>query len=53
MQLIQDYNRVEGSIKAAYSFDAGPNAVLFAPKENISELLSIILHYLPTNSTDR
>ena len=47
IQLVTQYNNAHGSIKGAYSFDAGPNAVIFTLTENIPELLSLIRYYLP------
>ena len=48
IQLVTQYNQYKGGVAAAYTFDAGPNAVIFAEKENIPELLSVILNYLPS-----
>lgn len=49
--LIVEYNRVAvaagGKIKAAYTFDAGPNAVIYAEKENMREIVQLILAYFP------
>ncbi|KAI0305618.1 Diphosphomevalonate decarboxylase [Multifurca ochricompacta] len=45
--LITEYNRTAGTIKAAYTYDAGPNAVIYAPKENIKEIVELLLHYFP------
>ncbi|THH12460.1 hypothetical protein EW146_g7671 [Bondarzewia mesenterica] len=49
--LITEYNRVSvesgGNIKAAYTYDAGPNAVIYAPKENIKEIVELIVNYFP------
>ena len=47
IQLITIYNSLHSSPKVAYTFDAGPNAVLFAPEGNIGEILGLIQHYLP------
>lgn len=49
--LIVEYNRTSvtngGGLKAAYTYDAGPNAVIYAPKENIREIVNFIVAYFP------
>ncbi|KAH9858857.1 Diphosphomevalonate decarboxylase [Lenzites betulinus] len=49
--LIVEYNRVSlangGKLKAAYTYDAGPNAVIYAPKENLKEIVELIIKYFP------
>jgi len=49
--LIVEYNRVSiasgGGYKAAYTYDAGPNAVIYALEENIKEILQLIVSYFP------
>jgi len=52
--LVTEYNRVStengGPLKAAYTYDAGPNAVIYAPKENIKEIVEFIIKYFPQQS---
>lgn len=49
--LVVEYNRVSvangGKLKAAYTYDAGPNAVIYAPQENIKEIVEMIVNYFP------
>ena len=49
--LIVEYNRISvasgGGYKAAYTYDAGPNAVIYALEENIKEILQLIVSYFP------
>jgi diphosphomevalonate decarboxylase len=53
--LVTEYNRVSvengGKHKAAYTYDAGPNAVIYAPKDNIKEIVSMIVKYFPQAET--
>ncbi|KAG2197207.1 hypothetical protein INT47_003582 [Mucor saturninus] len=51
MQLIHEYNATseDGKLKAAYTYDAGPNAVIYAPKAHMGEIIQLIGHYFPSN----
>ncbi|KAG0936282.1 hypothetical protein G6F57_013472 [Rhizopus arrhizus] len=51
IQLIHEYNASspDGRLKAAYTYDAGPNAVIYAPKKNMPEIIQLIGHYFPSN----
>jgi len=49
IQLVTQFNeKSKTGIRAAYTFDAGPNAVLYVQKENLVELLEGILHFFPS-----
>ncbi|KAI8384337.1 diphosphomevalonate decarboxylase [Radiomyces spectabilis] len=52
IRLIHEYNSSspDGKLKAAYTYDAGPNAVIYAPKENMREIIQLIAHYFPSNN---
>lgn len=45
VSLVNEYNA--NGIKAAYTFDAGPNAVIYLPKANVVEFLSLVLFWFP------
>jgi len=51
ISLIVEYNKVSvdtgGPFKAAYTFDAGPNAVIYTLKENVREIVELIVKYFP------
>ena len=34
-------------LQVAYTYDAGPNAVLFVESKNVPEILSLIKYYFP------
>ena len=51
ISLVVEYNRVSidagGSLQAAYTYDAGPNAVIYTLKENVKEIVELIVKYFP------
>jgi len=51
ISVIVEYNRVSlaagGGYKAAYTYDAGPNAVIYAPATNMKEIIELIQYYFP------
>ncbi|CAI8032897.1 Diphosphomevalonate decarboxylase [Geodia barretti] len=47
MQLVTAYNKLHQEERVAYTFDAGPNAVLYCLRETMSELISLVTHYFP------
>lgn len=56
VQLFEELNRAseeagKGKV-AAYTYDAGPNAVLYAPKENVQLVLQLVRHYFPNADFD-
>ena len=52
VQMIHRYNEWAGEIRAAYTFDAGPNAVLYTLDKYVVELLALVLRYYPAQSND-
>lgn len=45
IESVHQFNKIQGKITAAYSFDAGPNAFIFLLQEDISKFL----HFLSNN----
>jgi diphosphomevalonate decarboxylase len=49
--LIVEYNRLAiektGKRKAAYTYDAGPNAVIYTEAANVKEIIQLIAQYFP------
>ncbi|EFJ06620.1 hypothetical protein SELMODRAFT_135101 [Selaginella moellendorffii] len=45
--LVERWNKSEGSPQAAYTFDAGPNAVIFVPQKSGGALLHRLLYEFP------
>jgi len=54
--LVVEYNRLSvekgQGCKAAYTYDAGPNAVIYALEENIKEIVQLIVSYFPQKSEE-
>ncbi|KAF9426125.1 diphosphomevalonate decarboxylase [Podila epigama] len=50
IRIITEYNR--NGIKAAYTYDAGPNAVIYAPAANMPEIYALLSHYFPGAAFD-
>ena len=48
INLIHKYNEFSGEIRAAYTFDAGPNAVLYTLEKFQIEVLALLLHCYPS-----
>eukprot|EP01095_Lingulamoeba_sp_RSL-Kostka_P010678 TRINITY_DN388_c0_g1_i1.p1 TRINITY_DN388_c0_g1~~TRINITY_DN388_c0_g1_i1.p1 ORF type:complete len:424 (-),score=136.36 TRINITY_DN388_c0_g1_i1:220-1470(-) len=51
IQLVNSFNEKFG-INVAYTFDAGPNAVLYLKRSHLDLLLKAIYHYIPFTSND-
>ncbi|GAA5834998.1 hypothetical protein JCM11251_000133 [Rhodosporidiobolus azoricus] len=51
IQVVEELNRAsvergEG-LKAAYTYDAGPNAVLYVQEKDVNEVLGAVMHFFP------
>jgi len=45
--VLSKYNTHAGKVKAAYTFDAGPNCVVYCLKDDVSEILSLVHTFFP------
>jgi len=50
IRIVHAYNAWAGEIRAAYTFDAGPNAVLYTLEKYVVEVGALMLHYYPATS---
>lgn len=47
IHVVHAFNNYKKEVKAAYTFDAGPNAVVFVMKQDMEELLNLFLEKFP------
>ncbi|CAI5718508.1 unnamed protein product [Peronospora destructor] len=50
IRLVHRYNEQAGCVQAAYTFDAGPNAVVFVEEQHVQQLVSLVHHCFSTPS---
>jgi len=50
IKAVHMYNAYKGAIRAAYTYDAGPNAVIYFERGEAKELLAFLLHIFPPTS---
>ena len=51
IKLVHVINKVHNKVICAYTFDAGPNAVIYTLKEHIPMLVSVFSHFFPVPSS--
>ncbi|XP_069030314.1 diphosphomevalonate decarboxylase [Embiotoca jacksoni] len=54
INLVHRYNRHYGETRVGYTFDAGPNAVIFTLQQHVPEFVRVVQHFFPpeTNGED-
>lgn len=56
ISLIEELNRVSlektGHLIAAYTFDAGPNAVIYTEEKNVKQIIEIVVRYFPQSESN-
>ncbi|XP_013857376.1 diphosphomevalonate decarboxylase [Austrofundulus limnaeus] len=50
IHLVHRYNRHYGETRVAYSFDAGPNAVIFTSQQHVPEFVQVVQHFFPPDA---
>mmetsp|Transcript_3295 Transcript_3295/g.4848 ORF Transcript_3295/g.4848 Transcript_3295/m.4848 type:complete len:469 (+) Transcript_3295:1-1407(+) len=50
-KVVRAYNAYKGKLTIAYTYDAGPNAVIYLPKSEVELFLAFILKCFPTQSS--
>ena len=52
IKIVHAYNAWKGRVAAAYTFDAGPNAVIYCLDDVVDEVLALMLQYYPGRRLD-
>ncbi|XP_038662382.1 diphosphomevalonate decarboxylase [Scyliorhinus canicula] len=47
INLVHRYNSHFGETRVVYTFDAGPNAVIYIRKQHVDEFVEVVKHYFP------
>uniref|UniRef100_A0A672P002 Diphosphomevalonate decarboxylase n=1 Tax=Sinocyclocheilus grahami TaxID=75366 RepID=A0A672P002_SINGR len=47
ISLVHRYNQYYGETRVAYTFDAGPNAVIYTLQDHLSEFVQVVRHFFP------
>lgn len=50
IRLVHRYNAQAGRVQAAYTFDAGPNAVIFVEQQHVQEVAALLMHCFPQSA---
>ncbi|XP_046719785.1 diphosphomevalonate decarboxylase [Silurus meridionalis] len=50
INLVHRYNQHYGETRVAYTFDAGPNAVIFLLRDSVPEFIQTVRHFFPPES---
>lgn len=49
INVMTQYNAHYGQVKAAYTYDAGPNAVIYTTQDALPEILQVVHHFFPAD----
>lgn len=52
IKLVHAYNAFHGEVRAAYTFDAGPNAVIYTLDQHVDDLLAMVNAFYPAPVAD-
>ncbi|XP_059420773.1 diphosphomevalonate decarboxylase isoform X3 [Carassius carassius] len=47
ISLVHHYNQYYGETRVAYTFDAGPNAVIYTLQDHLPEFVQVVRHFFP------
>ncbi|XP_062405610.1 diphosphomevalonate decarboxylase [Sardina pilchardus] len=50
INLVHRYNSHYGETRVAYTFDAGPNAVIYTLQDHVSEFVQVVRHFFPSET---